>query len=73
MYKAEDFNCKNAPKEMVQYIIDTVEGFDARYARALDIIGHYRCPLQMADEGLYNDIHDAMCDWMQDKIEEIFG
>ena len=73
MYTADDFNTKNAPKEMVQYIIDTVEGFDARYTRALDIIGRYRCPLQMADEGLYNEIYDAMCDWMQDKIEEIFG
>lgn len=84
MYKAEDFNCKNAPKEMVQYVIDTVEGFDARYARALDIIGRYRCPLQMADEGLYNDIYDAMCEWVNDEfesypedfdydIEEIFG
>ena len=84
MYTAEDFNLKNAPKEMVQYVIDTVEDFDARYTRALGIIGSYRCPLQMADEGLYNDIYDAMCEWVNDEfesypedfdyeIEEIFG
>jgi hypothetical protein len=84
MYTANDFNCENAPKEMVQYAIDTVEDFDARYARAWDIIGLNRCPLRMADEGLYNDIYNAMCEWVMDEfesypedfdydIEEIFG
>lgn len=84
MYTADDFNCKNAPKEMVQYVVDTVEDFDARYARALDIIGRYRCPLSMADYPLFADIHSAMADWAIDHnvsdeefdefdIEEIFG
>lgn len=73
MYTAEDFNLGNAPKEMVQYVIDNVEDFDARYARALDIIGRYRCPLRMADESLYNDIYNSMCEWVMDKVEEIFG
>ena len=84
MYTSDDFNTENAPKEMVQYVIDTVEDFDARYAHAWDIIGLNRCPLRMADESLYNDIYDAMCEWMQDEydcipedfdfdIEEIFG
>lgn len=84
MYTKDDFNTENAPKEMVQYVIDTVEDFDARYARAWDTIGLNRCPLRMADESLYDDIYDAMCEWMQDEydcipedfdvdIEEIFG
>jgi hypothetical protein len=84
MYTADDFNCENAPKKMVQYVVDTVEDFDARYARAWDIIGLNRCPLRMADESLYDDIYDAMCEWVMDEfesypedfdydIEEIFG
>ena len=84
MYTSDDFNTENAPEEMVQYVIDTVEDFDARYARAWDVIGVYRCPLRIADEDLYNDIYNAMCEWVKDKfesypedfdyeIEEIFG
>lgn len=84
MYTSDDFNTKNAPKEMVQYVVDTVEDFDARYARAWDVIGAYRCPLRIADEDMYNDIYNAMCEWVMDElesypedfdydIEEIFG
>lgn len=84
MYKPEDFNLTNAPKEMVQYVLDNVEDFEARYARAWDIIGRNRCPLRMADEALYDDIYNSMCEWVNDElesypedfdydIEEIFG
>ena len=85
MYTAEDFNCENAPKEMVEYAINHVDNFDARYARAWDIIGRYRCPLKMADESLYDDIYDALSDWCIENdelcylddgcvdVEEIFG
>jgi hypothetical protein len=85
MYKAEDFNLENAPKEMVQYVIDNVVDFDIRYQRALYIIGRDRCPLRMADESLYNDIYEALSDWCIENdelcylddgcvdVEEIFG
>ena len=84
MYTAEDFNCENAPKEMVQYVIDNVEDFELRYQHALGIIETKRCSLWYADGMLYDDIYDAMCNWMQDEydcipedfdfdIEEIFG
>ena len=81
MYKAEDFNCKNAPKEMVQYVIDNVVDFDIRYQCALNIIGRDRCPLRMASYGLYSDIEEYIGEWCHDNedcsnlydIEEIFG
>ena len=85
MYTAADFNTENAPKEMVQYIIDNVDDFESRYQHALSIIGRDRCPLRMADPILYDDILDAGADWIVDNdtsdgsefpeydIEEIFG
>jgi hypothetical protein len=81
MYKAEDFNTENAPKEMVQYIIDNVVDFGPRYQHALSIIGRDRCPLRMAYLGLYEDIEESMAEWCHDHdfcvdlydIEEIFG
>lgn len=84
MYTADDFDTKNAPKEMVQYIIDNVDDFEPRYQHALSIIGRDRCPLRMADYHLFGDIHYAMAGWALDNnltddefdefdIEEIFG
>lgn len=81
MYKQEDFNLGNAPKEMVQFIIDSVVDFDKHYSRALEIIGEERCPLRMADRRLYDNICDIIDDWCDDNghnpddydIEEIFG
>ena len=81
MYTADDFNTENAPKEMVQYVIDNVQDFNARYARAWKIIGRDRCPLRMASYGLYSDIEEYIGEWCHDNedcsnlydIEEIFG
>ncbi len=81
MYTEDDFNTKNAPKEMVQYVIDNVQDFNARYARAWEIIGRDRCPLRMASYGLYSDIEEYIGEWCHDNedcsnlydIEEIFG
>ena len=81
MYTADDFNTENAPKEMVQYVIDNVQDFNARYARAWKIIGRDRCPLRIASYGLYSDIEEYIGEWCHDNedcsnlydIEEIFG
>ena len=84
MYTAEDFNTENAPKEMVQYIIDNVDDFEPRYQHALKIIGRNRCPLRMADYALFSCIRAAMEEWTRENdifgegyddsdIEEIFG
>ena len=81
MYKANDFNCTNAPKEMVQYIIDNVEDFEPRYQHALSIIGRDRCPIWQADQSLYMEMQDTLDDWCNDNednsdlydVNEIFG
>lgn len=87
MYTADEFNTENAPKEMVQYVIDNVLDFDIRYQCALNIIRRDRCPLRMADLCLYTEIEDMIIEWcdlessIKDKhiwaddydIEEIFG
>ena len=63
MYTAEDFNTENAPKEMVQYIIDNVDDFEPRYQHALFVVGRDRCPLRMADLCLYAEISDMIEEW----------
>lgn len=81
MYTEDDFNTENAPKEMVQYVIDNVDDFEPRYRHALSIIGRDRCPLSMADYPLFADISDAVDWWCNDNnddpdnydVEEIFG
>lgn len=83
MYKPEDFNLTNAPKEMVQYVIDNVDDFESRYDHALKVMDIYRCPLYHADCSLYDDIYNTMCEWCNERdfypedydydIEEIFG
>ena len=80
MYTAEDFNLTNAPKEMVQYIIDTVECFDILYELANKQMGIMRCPLSVASPLLYAKIESLIDDWCWWKdientfdIEEIFG
>lgn len=83
MYRPEDFNLTNAPKEMVQYVIENVDDFESRYDHALGVIDSERCPLYYADCSLYDDIYNAMCEWCNERdfypedydydIEEIFG
>lgn len=81
MYKADDFNTENAPKEMVQYVIDNVDDFEPRYQHALSIIGRDRCPIWHADQSLYMEMQDCMDDWCNDNednsdlydVNEIFG
>lgn len=84
MYKPEDFNIKNAPKEMVQFVLENVKDFESRYDHALGVMDRERCPLYHADCSLNDDIYEAMCEWCNDNydsypedfdydIEEIFG
>jgi hypothetical protein len=82
MYTPDDFNLDNAPREMVQYVIDNVDNFHERYNHALNRIGILRAPLRLVDYELYNEIDNAMCDFGCDidtfdindyDIEEIFG
>lgn len=69
-YKPEDFNLDNAPKELVQYVIDNVEDFGRRYQKALTKIDRMRCPLRMADSYLYDEICNNVEDWCSDNDEK---
>lgn len=69
-YKPEDFNLDNAPKELVQYVIDNVDDFGRRYQKALTKVDRMRCPLRMADSDLYNEICDNVEDWCSDNDEK---
>lgn len=81
MYTAEDFNTENAPKEMVQYIIDNTDSFEIRYRHTLGIIDRNRCPIWQANQKLYQEMQDHLDDWCNDNednsdlydIQEIFG
>lgn len=69
-YKPEDFNLDNAPKELVQYVIDNVDDFGKRYQKALTKIDRMRCPLRTADSNLYDEICDTVEDWCSDNDEK---
>jgi hypothetical protein len=80
MYTADDFNTENAPKEMVQYVIDNIDGFDSLYQYANRNMGIMRCNFRYASPLLYEKIASLIDDWCWWKdientfdIEEIFG
>lgn len=80
MYTAKDFNCENAPEEMVQYVIDQIDGFDILYQGAHMNMGVMRCSLRDASPLLYAKIGSLIDDWCwwyeienTFDIEEIFG
>lgn len=80
-FSAEDFRGTNAPKEMIQYIIDTIPDFHERYNLAINVMAHNRCPIYRADQDLFMEMLDCVDDWCNDNednsdlymVEEIFG
>jgi hypothetical protein len=53
-------------KELAAYVRNNVEFFEERLQLALNKMDRMRCPLQMADEELYNDIINAIEEWCDD-------
>ena len=53
-------------KEVAAYVRNNVEFFEERLQLALNKMDRMRCPLQMADEELYNDIINAIEEWCDD-------
>ena len=56
----------NNKKELVAYVRNNVEFFEERLQLALNKMDRMRCPLQMADEELFNDIVNAIEEWCDD-------
>lgn len=53
-------------KEIAAYVRNNVEFFEERLQLAFNKMDRLRCPLQMADEELYNDIINAIEEWCDD-------
>lgn len=70
-YKPEDFNLDNAPKELVQYIIDNIDRFGKRYQMAITKIDRMRCPLRVADPQLYSELIDRAEEWCDDNDKDV--
>lgn len=70
-YKPEDFNLDNAPKELVQYIIDNIDRFGKRYQMAITKIDRMRCPLRVADPQLYSELVDRAEEWCDDNNKDV--
>ena len=49
-------------KEIAAYCAANIEDWEPRVQIALGIIDHDRCPLSMADPGLYGQIQDCLDD-----------
>ena len=52
--------------ELYRYCKEHIYRFDDKESLALDEIDQWRCPLDMADESLYNEMMDAIGDYCED-------
>lgn len=52
--------------EVKEYFLDLVEDYEIRLNHAWDVMDKWRCPLSYADERLFNDMLDAICDYVSD-------
>lgn len=48
------------------YCKDHIHRYEDRVAIALDNMEEWRCPLYVADYGLYDEIRDAILEWCDD-------
>ena len=53
-------------KEIAAYVRNNVEFYEERLQLALCYMEKMRCPLSMADDGLFDAIADAIEDWCWD-------
>ena len=56
----------NYKKEIAAYVAANIEFYEERLQLALGWMERDRCPLRMADDGLYDEIVDAACEWFDD-------
>lgn len=53
-------------KEIATFVRNNVEDYEERLHLALKRMDRMREPLRMADNGLFNEIVDAVSDWCDD-------
>lgn len=59
-------------KEIAAYVRNNVEFFEERLQLALNKMDRMRCPLSFADEGLYDDISNAIEEWCDDEEVDFY-
>ena len=70
--------------ELIEYIKSNIADFDDKISEAWESLDKYRCPLIMADNGLYDEIADLIQDYADDNglseewiddidVEELFN
>lgn len=57
---------KEMLKEVAAYVRNHVEDYEIRLSLALGRMERDRCPLRMADDGLFDEIVSAIDDWCWD-------
>ena len=53
-------------REIAAYVRNHVEFYEERLSLALEWMGRDRCPLRVADGGLYDEIVNTICEWFDD-------
>lgn len=53
-------------KRISAYCVENIWDYEERLSHALHKMDYFRCPLKIADSGLYNDIQEAIDDYCQD-------
>ena len=67
--------------ELLGYIVAALAGYEYEIDKAIDHMGHYRCPLSSASEEIMNRLDDAVRDYCSDNdidyynfnVEDAFG
>lgn len=57
---------KKMKKDLAAFVRNNIEDYEIRLQLALKRMDRMRCPLRMADEALYGEIVDAICEWFED-------
>ena len=50
-------------KEIAAYVRNNVEDYEERLQLSLKRMDRMRCPMRMADDGLYDEMCDSVEDW----------
>lgn len=53
-------------KEIAAFVRNNIEDYEERLQLALKRMDRMRCPMRMADDGLYDEMCDAVEDWCED-------
>ena len=53
-------------RDIAAYVRDNVEFYEERIQLALSMMGVMRCPLEVANHALFDDISDTIEEWCED-------